>query len=241
MAARALASQGAKVYITGRRLPVLESSAKHHNPALSEHGGSLVPLQLDVTSKESISAAVSQVTQQDGKLHILVNNAGVEGPVTHFTAEDFKEGASPESKAELISKRIMESEDFNGWDFVFRANVHALHFCSVAFLPLLVKGNSSPPTGREPGSSGVGTSGWTAGIVNITSISGLVKSSQNHYAYNASKAAANHLTQMLAHELQFGAKIPVRVNAIAPGLFATEMTTVSTRMNSRGIPWRAAS
>lgn len=235
MASRALASQGAKVYITGRRLPVLESAAKHHNPSLSPQGGSLVPLQLDVTSKDSLLAAAKHVAEQDGRLHVLVNNAGVEGPVTHFTAQDFEGGASQTEKAELISQRFMKSESFEDWDYVFRANVHALQFASMAFLPLLAKGNESPPTNYQPGTGpGVGTTGWTAGIVNITSISGIVKSSQNHYGYNASKAAANHLTQMLAHELRFAAKIPVRVNAIAPGLFLSEMTTVSWRAAPRG-------
>ncbi|SYW75662.1 related to NAD(P)H-dependent oxidoreductase [Ustilago bromivora] len=69
------------------------------------------------------------------------------------------------------------------------------------------------------------TSSYTSSVINITSISGMVKVSQSHYAYNASKAAANHLTQMLAHELKFKCNLPLRINAIAPGLFSSEMTS----------------
>ncbi|KAA1423021.1 SDR family oxidoreductase [Mumia zhuanghuii] len=55
-------------------------------------------------------------------------------------------------------------------------------------------------------------------IVNITSIGGLVASPNTGY-YNATKAALTHLTRELALELA----PRVRVNAVAPGLIATEM------------------
>lgn len=87
----------------------------------------------------------------------------------------------------------------------------------MALLPLLAAGNATPPTARRG-------SPWSSAVINITSISGIVKVAQNHYAYNASKASANSLTLMLAHELNFSSKINVRVNALAPGLFASEMT-----------------
>lgn len=41
--------------------------------------------------------------------------------------------------------------------------------------------------------------------------------------YNASKAGLNHLTKTLASEFT---KFGVRANAIAPGMFVTEMTEV---------------
>lgn len=66
--------------------------------------------------------------------------------------------------------------------------------------------------------------GGDPSITNITSISASVKWSQDHYAYNASKAAANSLSLMLAHELNYRSQLNIRVNALAPGLFETEMT-----------------
>jgi NAD(P)-dependent dehydrogenase (short-subunit alcohol dehydrogenase family) len=67
------------------------------------------------------------------------------------------------------------------------------------------------------------TPGWSSTVINISSISGIIKASQHHFPYNASKAAAIHLTKMLAHEIaDSGAKI--RVNNIAPGVFPSEMT-----------------
>lgn len=63
-------------------------------------------------------------------------------------------------------------------------------------------------------------------IVNIASIAAFV-STQTSVSYPTSKAAVRMLTQTMAHEL---AKDGVRVNAIAPGTFATPMTE-ATRLN----------
>jgi NAD(P)-dependent dehydrogenase (short-subunit alcohol dehydrogenase family) len=87
----------------------------------------------------------------------------------------------------------------------------------MTLLPLLDAGNKKPPAGRN--------SNFISSVINITSISGIVKISQGHYAYNSSKAATNSLTMMLANELKFGSAANIRVNAIAPGLFPTEMTS----------------
>lgn len=201
MSARALASQGARVYITGRRMPVLEGAVKAHNPDVQKQGGELVPIQMDVSDKASLQAAVEKITADAGKLHILINNAGVEGPVTRFdAAADFSSGSEIE-RATLFAKRQWDNEQFADWDGVFRANTHALHFTSLAFLPLLAKGNADPPTRHAANKDKFNR--WTASIVNITSISGIVHTAQNHFAYNASKAAANSLTRMLAHEIKF--------------------------------------
>ena len=64
----------------------------------------------------------------------------------------------------------------------------------------------------QPGSS----------IVNISSILGLTTAGLPQAAYSASKAAIVGLTRDLAH--QWGARKGIRVNAIAPGFFESEMT-----------------
>lgn len=64
----------------------------------------------------------------------------------------------------------------------------------------------------EPGSS----------IVNIASVLGLIKSYNPQAAYAASKAAVIGLTRDLSQ--QWSGRRGIRVNAIAPGYFASEMT-----------------
>ncbi|MBJ8340784.1 SDR family oxidoreductase [Antrihabitans sp. YC3-6] len=59
-------------------------------------------------------------------------------------------------------------------------------------------------------------------IVNISSILGLTTAGLPQAAYSASKAAIVGLTRDLAQ--QWGTRKGIRVNAIAPGFFASEMT-----------------
>lgn len=72
MYAKTLATNGAKVYITGRRLEVLETSARIHGTieALGPQGGQIIPLVLDVTSKDSITAAVELITKTEGYVNL---------------------------------------------------------------------------------------------------------------------------------------------------------------------------
>ena len=61
-------------------------------------------------------------------------------------------------------------------------------------------------------------------ILNIGSISGLVSNiPQPQVAYNASKAAVHMMTKSLASDF---ADKNIRVNALAPGYFRTEMTSL---------------
>ncbi|SPO27987.1 related to NAD(P)H-dependent oxidoreductase [Ustilago trichophora] len=203
-AALALASNGATVYISGRRKDKLDDAVKEYAGTVG--AGKLIAVQGDVSSKEDLASIASFIKSQSGLLHILVNNAGIEGPCTKFPVESISS-----LTAEELSSAHLSSENFESWDTLFRINTASIFFSTMTFLPLLHASHVE--------------AGWTSAVINITSISGIVKLSQYHYAYNASKAAANHLTQMLSHELKFRSNLGVRVNAIAPGLFSSEMTS----------------
>ncbi|KAE8209275.1 hypothetical protein CF327_g6725 [Tilletia walkeri] len=204
-ASRALAANGAKVYITGRRLEKLNEAVEIHGKGLP---GSLVALQLDVTDKAQLEKVAAEVRSKDGRLDVLINNSGIAGPVTKF-----ENGVKD---AQEYSSKHLSNESFEQWTNVFNTNVAAVFFSTMTFLPLLEAGLKKPF--RE---------GFTPSVINITSISGTVKTAQNHFAYNSSKAAATHLTQMLSHEINYGHKAApgIRVNSIAPGLFPSEMTS----------------
>ncbi|CBQ68729.1 related to NAD(P)H-dependent oxidoreductase [Sporisorium reilianum SRZ2] len=202
-AALALASNGATVYISGRRKERLDEAVEVYGGSVG--GGRLIAVQGDVSSKSDLAAIAATISAAHPALHILVNNAGIEGPMTKFPASTL-----PTLTAATLSADHLASESFEDWDRLFRINTSSIFFSTMTFLPLLHA--SHTPT-------------WTSSVINITSISGIVKLSQSHYAYNASKAAANHLTQMLSHELRFRTNLGVRVNAIAPGLFSSEMTS----------------
>ncbi|KAK7469081.1 hypothetical protein VKT23_003575 [Stygiomarasmius scandens] len=207
MIAKGLASNGAKTYITGRRAEVLQKLADEfasENPGAT---GSIVPLPMDVTNKESIMEGRKTIEEKEGKLHILVNNAGQVGPTSPW----LNEPDSPELKDGDSMGKAMFNEDFTAWGELYNINVFSVFFVTSAFLGLL-----------ERGSKDFGPV-FTSSVINTTSISGVIKLAQDHFCYNSAKAAASHLTKMLSSEFALK-KVPVRVNAVAPGVYASEMT-----------------
>jgi len=199
MAAQALAVNGAKVYIVGRTEEKLENVVKHHGQNIA---GEIIPITADITSKSEIARVVKEIESQEKCLCILINNAGISGSTQQTEAKS----------AEEMKKNLFEDESstFDDWTNTYRTNVPQLFFMTMAFLPLLQKA-----TEHQYGYSGC--------VINISSISGIVQSSQHHFGYNASKAAAIHLTKMLASEIAENG-VKVRVNGIAPGVFPSEMT-----------------
>ncbi|EIW68932.1 hypothetical protein TREMEDRAFT_30985, partial [Tremella mesenterica DSM 1558] len=206
MCAKAFAANGAKVYITGRREEMLNNAVKVHGPALEELGGKLVPIVMDVTKKESILAAVEVVKANDGFLSCLVNNAGGEGGrPTHGP----KDGIEAYSKAMFAEADQVEK----AWLNPYQLMCVAPYLCTAAFLPLIDVARKNSPQ-KIPGN-----------IINISSLSGLTKWSQNgQFAYNCAKSAVIQLTRLLATDL-CPEHLNIRVNSLAPGYFASELTT----------------
>jgi NADP-dependent 3-hydroxy acid dehydrogenase YdfG len=72
--AKALDANGARaVYIVGRRQETLEKAAKQ---AIN---GTIIPLQGDVTSKESLEAIAERVRKEQGFINVLLANSGIIG------------------------------------------------------------------------------------------------------------------------------------------------------------------
>jgi len=162
---------------------------------------------MDVTDKESILKVKAYIEEKEGKLHVLVNNAGQIGPVSPF----LNDNEAPENKsAESLGIALFNCQSFESWSSHSSINLASIFFVTTAFLGLLAKGSDDIPE-------------YWSSVINITSISGVIKLAQNHFCYNSIKAAASHLTKLLSTEI--GLKnIPVRVNAIAPGAYESEMT-----------------
>ena len=203
MCVQALAANGAKVYITGRTTEKLEKVVELYGKDVP---GQIIPITADVTSKEGIAQLAKDIESKEKCLCVLINNAGI------VRGNQKAEGSTgQEFKDNLFEP---ESANFDNWAAEYKTNVVSLYMMTTAFLPLLEKA-----TEHNPGYSGT--------AINITSISGIVAKSQNHFAYNSSKGAANHLTTMLASEVATHG-IKVRINAIAPGVYPSEMTANSS-------------
>lgn len=126
MATQALAANGARVYITGRRVEALEKAAKEHQPASGE--GQIIPFgPYDVTKKEDLGRLVEAISEKEKCIHLLVCSAGISGPKAEPKDED----------AEDLRARLWENEDVDDWQNNYQTNVTAVYFTTVAFLPLL--------------------------------------------------------------------------------------------------------
>lgn len=95
---------------------------------------------------------------------------------------------------------------FDEWRWVMATNLDGPFLCVQACAPLMLKNGGGA-------------------VVNIASISGL-RASTLRVAYGTSKAALIHLTRQQA--VEYG-NAGIRVNAIAPGYFHTDMTDVFYR------------
>jgi NAD(P)-dependent dehydrogenase (short-subunit alcohol dehydrogenase family) len=207
MMAQVLQTHGAKVYIIGRREEALENVIKQY----STGPGKIVSLVGDVSSKDECIRLADEVAKQEPNgITALINNAGVaRDKNTGFS----KNGQPDMTDPEAISKHLLRSEPEN-WDETFRINVTGQFFMSAAFIPLLAQGTKN--------------SKYTmfSSIINISSISGLMKGSSNgQFAYASSKAASVHLTRQLATTLK---EAGIRVNQVrvsAPLIFLIPLTS----------------
>jgi ketoreductase len=83
--AEAYLEEGAKVALCARSLPQLESLAD----AWNQKSRRALALECDVTSQESVAAVFAELESSWGKLHVIVNNAGISGrtPITEDSAK----------------------------------------------------------------------------------------------------------------------------------------------------------
>lgn len=137
MIATALENNGATVYIIGRRLEVIEKAAKENN-----RFGKLIPLQGDVTCRQSLTKLVETVRTRHGYIDLLVNNAGIARNILPSQLPSPLDGpadAPPSIKA--FQNVLWDTGSPEGFAETFDTNVTAVYFTTVAFLELLHLGN----------------------------------------------------------------------------------------------------
>ena len=171
--AAVLASAGAKVAITARRVDRLEKLAADIRAA----GATAVPVAMDVTDRASVTSAFDAAEKAIGPIDVVVNNAGI-------PSHSWFLKTSEEEWRDVMAVNL---------DGVYRVGQEAARRMVAA---------------KKSGS-----------IINISSILGYAVF-KTLAPYSASKAAVISLTRSMALEL---ARDKVRVNAIAPGYFATEI------------------
>lgn len=108
--ALALAQQGALIALVGRDVKKLQEV----QDSIAQAGGEALVVACDVTSADSVAEATSVLSNHD--VSILINNAGVAGPV-----------------APLVDIEPTE------WDETFAVNVRGAYLMCKAFLPRMIE------------------------------------------------------------------------------------------------------
>ena len=192
MMTKAFASNGAQVYIIGRRKEKLDEVAQ-----LSPN---ITPLVGDVTSPDSLREVTDQIRRKTGFVNLLCCNSGYMPPPMGLNAAEM-------SVEEYAAKALKQRPE--DWHSTFATNSSSISFSVMAFLTLLDAGNKK---GNVPGR--------TSQVLVTSSIAGYLRNPATFGAYPASKAAATHMVKHLAGTLT---PYSIRVNAIAPGLFPSEL------------------
>ncbi|HET6909740.1 MAG TPA: SDR family NAD(P)-dependent oxidoreductase [Mycobacteriales bacterium] len=165
--AEALAREGHCVLLAGRnRANIDEAAAKLHAEGLD-----VAPVELDVTSRASIAAAAGRIADEQGRLDVLINNAGILPEAADSSEHEF---ANPDL-----------------FPVTFETNLFGAVRVIEAFLPLLRRS----PMGRIVNVS------TTMGSLNDQANSGSPYYQVVVPAYQASKAALNSVTISLAKKL----------------------------------------
>ncbi|KAI9818774.1 MAG: hypothetical protein M1827_007594 [Pycnora praestabilis] len=189
MMAKALEANGAaKVYIIGRRKEVLEAAAKEAKY------GNIIPLQGDVTSKDSLHSLAERIKDEVGYINVLIANSGIVGP----QVENF--GGKQPSLVELRDSVWKTSmEEFTN---TYALNTTAVFYSILAFLELLDDGNKKKNVQQK------------SQVIATSSIGGFNRAIPAGFAYGTSKAACTLLMKQLATYLvPYG----IRSNVLAPG------------------------
>lgn len=186
---KALAMCGAKVAVLNRTLSRAEAVVEE----IKAMGGEAAAFAVNVTDRESVSAAHAAVLAKYGRCSILINGAGGNDPAATTDDEFFSIDTMKDEGKKSFFDLPME-----GFSKVFDLNILGTLIPTQEFAKDMVENEH-----------GV--------ILNISSMNAFTPLTKIP-AYSAAKSGVSNFTQWLAVHF---AKCGIRVNAIAPGFFST--------------------
>lgn len=219
--ARALAVNGAaKIFIIGRREEAL-TRTKSSLP--EQYSKVIIPILGDVTSKSSLASVRDKIKNEHSttQIDVLFCNSGISGPSVATSDPKTKK---PYESVDGLAAAMLEPEG-DAISSTFHVNVTGIHLTVATFLPLLDAANEA-----RPSPSADAPFKPRPQIITTASIGGYNRVPLGNLSYGPSKAAVIHLTKQLATVL-----VPhdIRANAIAPGLYLSEMTEGSMKAQGR--------
>ena len=189
----AFASALAKAGAKVALLDLNEAAAVEAAEAICAEGGISKGYKANVLEKECLEELRQRIHADLGKCDILINGAGGNSPRCTTAHEYYEKG--DELTNEFKTFFNLEKSDF---DFVFGLNIMGTLLPSQVFAKDMLDGDGT--------------------IINISSMNAFTPLTKIP-AYSAAKSGVSNFTQWLAVHF---ANAGIRVNAIAPGFFATK-------------------
>jgi NAD(P)-dependent dehydrogenase (short-subunit alcohol dehydrogenase family) len=122
MIARGLVEAGARVYIASRDAEACAAVAAELSSL--PDAGKCISLPTDVSTETACKGLAAAVAEREERVHLLVNNAGIQGPVSRRGHKD------------------------TGWQEVLAVNLQAVYHLTFAFLPMLKRASELGDPGR---------------------------------------------------------------------------------------------
>ncbi|MBQ8759166.1 MAG: SDR family oxidoreductase, partial [Clostridia bacterium] len=191
--AKTAAQCNAKVAVLDLNLEAAQAVADE----IVADGGVAIAVKANVLETASMEAAKAEVDAKLGSCDVLINGAGGNNP-TGTTTKEYLVPADLENDAEISGIKTFFDLDPAGVSFVFNLNVLGTLIPTQVFAKDMAK---------KEGCS----------IINVSSMNAFCPLTKIP-AYSGAKAAVSNFTQWLAVHFS---KVGIRVNAIAPGFFAT--------------------
>ncbi len=189
--AKDLAAQGCKVVVVSLH----ENSCQKVADEINAAGGTAMAIACNVTDAAALEQAREKINETFGTCDILINGAGGNSPLG-TTSNEVMSMEDLQNKAEGF--KTFFDLDPKGIESVFNLNFLGTLITTQCFAKDMV--------GKE-----------NACILNVSSMNAY-RPLTKIPAYSAAKAAVQNFTQFMAVHF---AKVGIRVNAIAPGFFAT--------------------
>jgi NAD(P)-dependent dehydrogenase (short-subunit alcohol dehydrogenase family) len=174
-------------------LDLNEEAAKKYEAEINASGGTAKAYACNVLELDVIRSVHESVLKDLGPCTVLINGAGGNNPKATTAHEYYEPG--DEDRDDILTFFNIPKDSFN---FVFNLNIMGILLPSQVFSKDML-----------------GTEGCS--IINISSMNAYTPLTKIP-AYSSAKAAVSNFTQWLAVHF---AKTGIRVNAIAPGFFAT--------------------
>ena len=203
----AFAKEMAKKGYAVALLDINEAAASAVADEIVAEGGVAKAYKTNVLDREVLEDVHAQVLADLGKCQILINGAGGNNPRATTTHEYYEEGDLDRDDITTFFNL-----DKGGFDFVFDLNIKGVLLPTQVFARDMI---------GEEGCS----------ILNISSMNAYTPLTKIP-AYSSAKAGVSNFTQWLAVHF---AGAGIRVNAIAPGFFATNQNR-ALLFNEDGTP-----